>query len=184
MSILDEGQFAYVIRGGRPIQGTLVPGGNKNAALPILAGTLLASKPVTVRNVPHLKDVTTTISLLQMMGAQVTVDEQLNVVCANQNFQAVFGEDYCQSKGAIQVMEDPQQVNCGLRIELAGRLIKDEERRLAQESAAPIRLREKRDLYTVGNPAPLEFVVRDEAYDEREGLAVTVKATAPSGPGS
>jgi UDP-N-acetylglucosamine 1-carboxyvinyltransferase len=53
--------------------------GAKNAALPILAGTLLATEPVTVRNVPHLRDVTTTLSLLQMMGAQVTVDEQLNV---------------------------------------------------------------------------------------------------------
>jgi UDP-N-acetylglucosamine 1-carboxyvinyltransferase len=53
--------------------------GAKNAALPILAGTLLATEPVTIRNVPHLKDVTTTISLLQMMGAQVTVDDRLNV---------------------------------------------------------------------------------------------------------
>jgi len=53
--------------------------GAKNAALPILAGTLLATEPVIVRNVPHLKDVTTTISLLQMMGVQITVDEQLNI---------------------------------------------------------------------------------------------------------
>ena len=53
--------------------------GAKNAALPILAGTLLATEPVLVRNVPHLKDVTTTISLLQLMGVQVTVDEQLNI---------------------------------------------------------------------------------------------------------
>jgi UDP-N-acetylglucosamine 1-carboxyvinyltransferase len=40
---------------------------------------LLTKEPVTIRNVPHLKDVTTTISLLQTMGAQVTVDDQLNV---------------------------------------------------------------------------------------------------------
>ncbi len=53
--------------------------GAKNAALPILAGTLLATEPVIVRNVPHLKDVTTTLSLLQMMGVQVTVDDHLNV---------------------------------------------------------------------------------------------------------
>jgi UDP-N-acetylglucosamine 1-carboxyvinyltransferase len=53
--------------------------GAKNAALPILAGTLLATEPVTICNVPHLKDVTTTISLLQMMGVQVTVDDRLNV---------------------------------------------------------------------------------------------------------
>ena len=68
-----------LIKGGARLEGRVTISGAKNAALPILAGTLLASKPVTVRNVPHLKDVTTTISLLQMMGAQVTVDDQLNV---------------------------------------------------------------------------------------------------------
>ena len=68
-----------LIEGGSPLSGQVRISGAKNAALPILAGTLLATKPVTVRNVPHLKDVTTTISLLQMMGAQVTVDDRLNV---------------------------------------------------------------------------------------------------------
>jgi len=68
-----------LIEGGARLEGRIAVSGAKNAALPILAGTLLASEPVTVRNVPHLKDVTTTISLLQIMGAQVTVDEQLNV---------------------------------------------------------------------------------------------------------
>jgi UDP-N-acetylglucosamine 1-carboxyvinyltransferase len=53
--------------------------GAKNAALPILAGTLLATEPVTIRNVPHLKDVATMITLLQSMGAQATFDEKLNV---------------------------------------------------------------------------------------------------------
>ncbi len=68
-----------LIEGGSRLSGQVRISGAKNAALPILAGTLLATKPVTVRNVPHLKDVTTTISLLQVMGAQVTVDDRLNV---------------------------------------------------------------------------------------------------------
>ena len=68
-----------LIQGGTRLSGNVAISGAKNAALPILAGTLLASEPVIVRNVPHLKDVTTTISLLQMMGVQVTVDQQLNV---------------------------------------------------------------------------------------------------------
>jgi UDP-N-acetylglucosamine 1-carboxyvinyltransferase len=68
-----------LIQGGTCLQGKVAISGAKNAALPILAGTLLATEPVTVRNVPHLKDVTTTLSLLQMMGAQITVDEHLNV---------------------------------------------------------------------------------------------------------
>lgn len=68
-----------LIQGGTCLQGKVAISGAKNAALPILAGTLLATEPVTVRNVPHLKDVTTTLSLLQMMGAQITIDEHLNV---------------------------------------------------------------------------------------------------------
>ncbi len=53
--------------------------GAKNAALPILAGTLLAAEPVTIRNVPQLKDVATTITLLQSMGVEATFDEKLDV---------------------------------------------------------------------------------------------------------
>ena len=68
-----------VITGGSRLEGEVTISGAKNAALPILAATLLASEPVTVRNVPHLKDVTTTITLLQNMGARVTFDDKLNV---------------------------------------------------------------------------------------------------------
>jgi UDP-N-acetylglucosamine 1-carboxyvinyltransferase len=68
-----------LIRGGARLEGEISISGAKNAALPILAGTLLASEPVTVSNVPHLKDVTTTITLLQSMGAAVTFDDKLNV---------------------------------------------------------------------------------------------------------
>lgn len=68
-----------LIDGGATLSGKITISGAKNAALPILAGTLLATKPVTVRNVPHLKDVTTTIALLQTMGVQITIDDRLNV---------------------------------------------------------------------------------------------------------
>jgi UDP-N-acetylglucosamine 1-carboxyvinyltransferase len=68
-----------LIDGGATLSGKISISGAKNAALPILAGTLLATKPVTVRNVPHLKDVTTTIALLQTMGVQITIDDHLSV---------------------------------------------------------------------------------------------------------
>lgn len=68
-----------LITGGATLSGKIAISGAKNAALPILAGTLLASRPVTVRNVPHLKDVTTTIALLQTMGVEATIDDQMNV---------------------------------------------------------------------------------------------------------
>jgi UDP-N-acetylglucosamine 1-carboxyvinyltransferase len=68
-----------LIKGGTPLEGAVSISGAKNAALPILAGTLLATEPVRIRNVPHLRDVATTITLLQSMGAQATFDEKLNV---------------------------------------------------------------------------------------------------------
>jgi UDP-N-acetylglucosamine 1-carboxyvinyltransferase len=68
-----------LIRGGTRLAGEIAVSGAKNAALPILAGTLLATEPVTISNVPHLKDVATTITLLQSMGVVVTLDDRLNV---------------------------------------------------------------------------------------------------------
>jgi UDP-N-acetylglucosamine 1-carboxyvinyltransferase len=67
------------IRGGRRLEGELSISGAKNAALPILAATLLADEKVTIRNLPHLNDITTMIELLGCMGVDVAVDEKLNV---------------------------------------------------------------------------------------------------------
>lgn len=68
-----------IITGGVPLNGEVRISGAKNAALPILASTLLADEPVTISNVPHLRDITTTLELLGRMGVQVTVDERMNV---------------------------------------------------------------------------------------------------------
>ena len=68
-----------IITGGGALDGEVRISGAKNAALPILAATLLASQPVTVRNVPHLHDITTTMELLGRMGVQLVVDERLNI---------------------------------------------------------------------------------------------------------
>jgi UDP-N-acetylglucosamine 1-carboxyvinyltransferase len=67
------------IQGGIPLEGEIRISGSKNAALPILAGCLLADGPVTVANVPHLQDVTTMIELLGSMGVSVTVDEKMRI---------------------------------------------------------------------------------------------------------
>ena len=67
------------INGGTPLAGEVRISGAKNAALPILAATLLAEGPVTVGNVPHLHDVTTTNELLGRMGVTVTIDERMRV---------------------------------------------------------------------------------------------------------
>jgi UDP-N-acetylglucosamine 1-carboxyvinyltransferase len=60
---------AFVIEGGKPLHGRIRTAGNKNGALPILAATLLADEPVTLRNVPRIRDVETMIDLLQGVGA-------------------------------------------------------------------------------------------------------------------
>lgn len=67
------------IHGGAALEGEIRISGAKNAALPILAGTLLADGPVTVSNVPHLQDVTTMIELLGRMGVDVTIGERMHI---------------------------------------------------------------------------------------------------------
>jgi UDP-N-acetylglucosamine 1-carboxyvinyltransferase len=67
------------IQGGVSLEGEVRISGAKNATLPILAGALLADDPVVVANVPHLKDVTTTVELLGRMGATVTIDERMRI---------------------------------------------------------------------------------------------------------
>ncbi len=68
-----------IITGGTRLEGEVRISGAKNATLPILAATLLADDPVTISNVPHLHDITTTIELLGRMGVGVTIDERMGV---------------------------------------------------------------------------------------------------------
>lgn len=68
-----------IISGGVRLDGTIRIAGAKNAALPILAATLLADSPVTVGNIPHLHDITTTMELLGQMGVSLVLDEHMNI---------------------------------------------------------------------------------------------------------
>ena len=68
-----------LINGGQRLEGSLKVSGAKNAALPILAATLLTGETVTVANAPHLNDVTTMVKLLGQLGAQVAVGESPEV---------------------------------------------------------------------------------------------------------
>jgi UDP-N-acetylglucosamine 1-carboxyvinyltransferase len=75
---------AFVIEGGRRLSGTLKAAGNKNGALPILAATLLTGEPVTLTNVPRIRDVQTMLDLLEDVGAEVswTGPNEVRVVAA------------------------------------------------------------------------------------------------------
>lgn len=68
-----------IITGGRPLTGEIRISGAKNAALPIIVSTLLADEPVTVSNIPHLNDITTTMELLGRMGVSITMGEKMDV---------------------------------------------------------------------------------------------------------
>ncbi|MHB8838026.1 MAG: UDP-N-acetylglucosamine 1-carboxyvinyltransferase [Gemmatimonadaceae bacterium] len=60
----------FLVEGGRPLSGTIRPSGNKNAALPIVAATLLTEHPVTLQNVPRIKDIEILVELIATTGAE------------------------------------------------------------------------------------------------------------------
>jgi len=61
----------FIIQGGNPLSGLVEIGGSKNAALPILAATLLSETPSIIRNIPDLLDVNTMILVLQSLGVRI-----------------------------------------------------------------------------------------------------------------
>jgi UDP-N-acetylglucosamine 1-carboxyvinyltransferase len=68
-----------LIQGGVPLKGEVKISGAKNAALPILCAGLLSAQSLTLKNIPHLVDVTTMLRLLAQMGLRVTVDEKMGI---------------------------------------------------------------------------------------------------------
>ena len=61
----------YIIEGGRPLNGTIVPSGNKNEALPVLMASLLTDETVTFHRIPRINDVESTLAILTFLGVQV-----------------------------------------------------------------------------------------------------------------
>ncbi len=60
----------FIVEGSRPLSGAIRPSGNKNAALPIVAATLLTDRPVTLENVPRIRDIETLVELVRTTGAE------------------------------------------------------------------------------------------------------------------
>ena len=109
----------FVIQGGIPLNGTIVPSGNKNAALPILAATLLTDKPVTLHNLPLIGDVQTMISLLEDLGAHVSRhgNHSITITAKNLRSTAPDPELFGQIRGSLTLM-GPLLGRAG-RVELA-----------------------------------------------------------------
>lgn len=68
-----------MITGGARLEGELKASGAKNSAVTILAASLLGNEPITISNVPHLRDITTMIEILGSLGVEVVVDEKMTI---------------------------------------------------------------------------------------------------------
>ncbi|MEG3639324.1 UDP-N-acetylglucosamine 1-carboxyvinyltransferase [Magnetococcus sp. PR-3] len=103
-----------LVRGGHPLEGTIPISGAKNACLPELAATLLTEETVTLRNIPHLRDVTTMLELLGQHGAAITIDEKLGVAidCSNIN-NTMAPYDLVRTMRASVLVMGPLVARCG-----------------------------------------------------------------------
>jgi UDP-N-acetylglucosamine 1-carboxyvinyltransferase len=84
----------FVIKGGSPLSGEIVPAGNKNAALPILAACLLTEEELVLRNVPRISDIETQLDLLERIGVKVawTGDNEVRL-CADTVTETTVDEE-------------------------------------------------------------------------------------------
>jgi UDP-N-acetylglucosamine 1-carboxyvinyltransferase len=111
-----------VIEGGVPLAGEIAISGAKNATLPILTAALLTTEPLTVSNVPHLRDVTTMLNLLAQMGVRVSVDERLGVELSSARIaEPVAPYELVKTMRASVLVLGPLAARCGeARVSLPG----------------------------------------------------------------
>ena len=67
-----------LIKGGKSLSGQIDCSGAKNAALPVIAASILSSNDITLKNLPYLQDITTMFELIGSMGADISLDERMN----------------------------------------------------------------------------------------------------------
>jgi UDP-N-acetylglucosamine 1-carboxyvinyltransferase len=112
--VADALMEAFVIEGGRPLNGIIRPAGNKNAALPIIAATLLTDEPVTLTNVPSILDVDTMLQLVADLGVEV---EQLGGgavrIHAADVAKRELDEELCRRIRASILLAGPLLARCG-----------------------------------------------------------------------
>jgi UDP-N-acetylglucosamine 1-carboxyvinyltransferase len=104
----------YIVEGGRRLEGAIRPAGNKNAALPIVCATLLTDEPVTLENVPRIRDIETLVDLLRTVGAQCewTGPNALRVV-AREVRAADLDPVLCARIRASILLAGPLLARCG-----------------------------------------------------------------------
>ena len=78
-----------LIKGGNSLKGKISCSGAKNAALPMIASTILCDEKVTLRNLPYLQDITTMFELLGSMGAEILLDENMDFTISSANLKDI-----------------------------------------------------------------------------------------------
>ena len=104
----------FVIEGHTPLSGTVVPSGNKNAALPLLAASLLTDQPLVLRNVPNIRDVQTMCKLLSDLGVDVAeVEPHTLRVQADRVRKTDLDADLCRDIRASILLAGPALARLG-----------------------------------------------------------------------
>ena len=78
-----------LIKGGNPLSGRIECSGAKNAALPMIASTILCEEEVILKNLPYLQDITTMFELLGSMGADIILNENMDFTITSKNLQDI-----------------------------------------------------------------------------------------------
>ncbi len=104
----------FIVEGGRRLEGTIRPGGNKNAALPILASCLLTDEPVILRNLPDIEDVRVMLKILAGMGVIVErLDTNVMRLQANGDISSSPETDLSRKIRASILLAGPLLARCG-----------------------------------------------------------------------
>lgn len=104
----------FVIEGGVPLNGEMTPAGNKNAALPLLAACILSQEPITLRNVPQIRDVLDMRELIASLGVQFTdVSPSTWKITAAEVRPADLDPDLCRRIRASILLAGPVTARCG-----------------------------------------------------------------------
>ncbi len=104
----------FIVEGGRRLSGSIRPSGNKNAALPIVAATLLTDQPVTLENVPRIRDIETLVDLIRTTGAAAewTARNTLHVHAKTVNASDLDGAMCARIRASI-LLAAPLLARCG-----------------------------------------------------------------------
>lgn len=104
----------YVVEGGHRLAGTIEPAGNKNAALPIIAGALLTEHPVILENVPRIRDTETLVELIRSVGAAVDWQERNTLAIYAKDIRAAdLDPALCARIRASILLAGPLLARCG-----------------------------------------------------------------------